>query len=169
MRPAAKGLILWSKNCRLPHMFPINVECSVGLEEAFIMKWPSLHQTPWSCLRSIFGLRTRVQCPDFSLTPHFPDFLLIMLQCSFHLPVSQFAFSTQSQNSPSNYSKVVVVSFDSIKLVFYSVSTIITSFVLFVLYSAWIMCYDGVLCCKLTVFLIISVKTLNVLNLKCCF
>jgi len=27
-------------------MFPINVECSVGLEEAFIMKWPSLHQTP---------------------------------------------------------------------------------------------------------------------------
>ncbi len=50
VRPAAKGLILWSKNCRLPHMFPINVECSVGLEEAFIMKWPSLHQTPWSCL-----------------------------------------------------------------------------------------------------------------------
>lgn len=48
-RPAAKGLILWSKNCRLPHVFPINVECSVGLEEAFIMKWPSLHQTPWSC------------------------------------------------------------------------------------------------------------------------
>lgn len=71
-RPAAKGLILWSKNCRLPHMFPINVECSVGLEEAFIMKWPSLHQTPpgrptlprasraarcWSCVCS-------------SLTPH---------------------------------------------------------------------------------------------------
>lgn len=50
VRPAAKGLILWSKNCRLPHMFPINVECSVGLEEAFIMKWPSLHQTPRSCL-----------------------------------------------------------------------------------------------------------------------
>lgn len=47
VRPAAKGLILWSKNCRLLHMFPINVECSVGLEEAFIMKWPSLHQTPW--------------------------------------------------------------------------------------------------------------------------
>lgn len=50
VRPAAKGLILWSKNCRLPHMFPINVECSVGLEEAFIMKWPSLHQTPPCCL-----------------------------------------------------------------------------------------------------------------------
>lgn len=55
VRPAAKGLILWSKNCRLPHMFPINVECSVGLEEAFIMKWPSLHQTPagiWAALLS---------------------------------------------------------------------------------------------------------------------
>ena len=55
MRPAAKGLILWSKNCRLPHMFPINVECTVGLEEAFIMKWPSLHPSPagiWAALLS---------------------------------------------------------------------------------------------------------------------
>ena len=55
VRPAAKGLILWSKNCRLPHMFPINVECSVGLEEVFIMKWPSLHQTPWSLPASRIG------------------------------------------------------------------------------------------------------------------
>lgn len=51
VRPAAKGLILWSKNCRLPHMFPINLECSVGLEEVFIMKWPSLQQIKrhWPC------------------------------------------------------------------------------------------------------------------------
>lgn len=84
VRPAAKGLILWSKNCRLPHMFPINVECSVGLEEAFIMKWPSLHQTPWSCLpasrigHGSVGLRAQVQYADCSLTLHTGHFLLII-------------------------------------------------------------------------------------------
>ena len=45
VRPAAKGLILWSKNCRLPHMFPMNVECRLRLEKTCVTKWPALHQT----------------------------------------------------------------------------------------------------------------------------
>lgn len=70
-------------------MFPINVECSVGLEEAFIMKWPSLHQTPagiWAALLSTgpgLGLDLDNSQPQYPYCSQPPCLLLLYQYCPF--------------------------------------------------------------------------------------